>query len=44
MTQSQRSNSRNRVLRVAHLQDDSKLHEILFAGSVRSFGSFREMT
>lgn len=42
MNQSQRSSSRNRVLRVAHLQDASKLHEILFVGSVRAFGVFRK--
>ncbi|MHC2259093.1 hypothetical protein ACVIVC_000864 [Sinorhizobium meliloti] len=42
MTQSQRSSSSNRGLRVAHLQDASKLHEILFAGSVRAFGVFRK--
>ena len=41
MTKSQRSNSSNRGLRVAHLQDASKLHEISFAGLGRVFGVFR---
>jgi hypothetical protein len=38
ISQCQRSSSRNRVLRVAHLQHASRLHEILCASSVRCFG------
>lgn len=42
ISQCQRSSSRNRVLRVAHLQHASRLHEILCASSVRCFGIPRE--
>jgi hypothetical protein len=42
ITQSQRSSSNNRGLRFAHLQDASKLHEILFACSVRTYGVLRK--